>query len=107
MKQLTIIGVGVGPDSVTQSARRAIESAQVLFGAPRLLTEWASPQKAAHPCYTAAQIAPIIDSSIAVSGIAGRRRPHGAGHFLPPLLFRPPGPTLAGRCHGKLPRTQG
>ena len=63
MKQLTIIGVGVGPDSVTPSARRAIESAQVLFGAPRVLSEWAAVQKTTYPYYTAAKIAPIINSS--------------------------------------------
>lgn len=63
MKQLTIIAVGVGPDSVTPSARRAIESAQVLFGAPRLLSEWNAVQKTAYPYYTAAKILPVINSS--------------------------------------------
>ena len=77
MKQLTIIGVGVGPDSITQSARRAMESAQVLFGAPRLLSEWSTALKAAHPCYTAAKITPIINNSdadrfaVLVSGDVG------------------------------------
>lgn len=63
MKQLTIVGVGVGPESVTPSARRAIERAQVLFGAPRLLQEWNAVQKTAYPCYTAAKILPVINSS--------------------------------------------
>ena len=63
MKQLTIVGVGVGPESVTPSARRAIERAQVLFGAPRLLQEWNAVQKTTYPYYTAAKIAPIINSS--------------------------------------------
>lgn len=63
MKQLTIVGVGVGPDSVTPSARRAIERAQVLFGAPRLLQEWNAVQKTGYSYYTAAKILPIINSS--------------------------------------------
>ena len=63
MKQLTIVGVGVGPESVTPSARRAIEHAQVLFGAPRLLQEWNAVQKTAYPYYTAAKILPVINSS--------------------------------------------
>ena len=63
MKQLTIVGVGVGPESVTPSARRAIERAQVLFGAPRLLQEWNAVQKTAYPYYTAAKILPIVNSS--------------------------------------------
>ncbi|MBQ7465576.1 MAG: precorrin-6y C5,15-methyltransferase (decarboxylating) subunit CbiE [Oscillospiraceae bacterium] len=63
MKQLTIVGVGVGPESVTPSARRAIERAQVLFGAPRLLQEWNAVQKTAYPHYTAAKITPFINNS--------------------------------------------
>lgn len=77
MKQLTIVGVGVGPDSVTPSARRAIGSAQVLFGAPRLLQEWNAMQKTAYPYYTASKILPVINSSdagrfaVLVSGDVG------------------------------------
>lgn len=77
MKQLTIVGVGVGPDSVTPSARQAIERAQVLFGAPRLLQEWNAVQKTAYPYYTAAKILPVINSSdadrfaVLVSGDVG------------------------------------
>lgn len=77
MKQLTIVGVGVGPDSLTPSARRAIESAQVLCGAPRLLADWAHDGKPAYPYYTPAKIAPLLAESdaerfaVLVSGDVG------------------------------------
>ena len=72
MKQLTIVGVGVGPDSVTPSAHQAIERAQVLFGAPRLLQEWSAVQKTAYSYYTAAKILPVINNRCDFGGgIAG------------------------------------
>jgi precorrin-6Y C5,15-methyltransferase (decarboxylating) len=37
MKQLVIVGTGMGPDSLSREGRRALAEAEVWFGAPRLL----------------------------------------------------------------------
>ncbi|MBE6990937.1 MAG: precorrin-6y C5,15-methyltransferase (decarboxylating) subunit CbiE [Ruminococcaceae bacterium] len=60
MKFVTIVGAGMGPDTVTAEGLRAIEEADVLFGAPRLLTDYAHLNKRSENAYTAEKMAPVL-----------------------------------------------
>ena len=51
MKLVTIVGTGMGPDTVTAEGLRAIEGADVLFGAPRMLADYAYLNKRAEAVY--------------------------------------------------------
>ena len=77
MKTVTIVGAGMGPDTVTQEGLRAIERADVLFGAPRLLADYAHLDKRAEPVYTAGKLRPVLEEysegrfAVLVSGDTG------------------------------------
>jgi precorrin-6Y C5,15-methyltransferase (decarboxylating) len=77
MKTVTIVGAGMGPDTVTAEGLRAVEGADVLFGAPRMLADYAYLNKRAEPVYTADRIAPVLAEydegrfAVLVSGDAG------------------------------------
>jgi len=60
MKTVTIVGTGMGPDTVTQEGLRAIERADVLFGAPRMLADYAYLKKRAQAVYTAEKMRPVL-----------------------------------------------
>ena len=60
MKTVTIVGAGMGPDTVTQEGLRAIEGADVLFGAPRMLADYAYLHKRAETVYTAEGMRPVL-----------------------------------------------
>lgn len=77
MKTVTIVGVGMSPRTLTQSGLFAIHSAEVLFGAPRLLEAFARPGQETYPVYTARKIVPVLAEShhasfvVLVSGDTG------------------------------------
>lgn len=77
MKYVTIVSVGLGEDTLTPQARRAIDEAQVLFGAPRLVSRFGGSGKRCEPFYTAQEIAPVLSQyesgsfAVLVSGDAG------------------------------------
>ena len=60
MKLVTIVGTGMGPDTVTAEGLRAIEGADVLFGAPRMLADYAYLNKRAVAVYTAEKMRPVL-----------------------------------------------
>ena len=60
MKTVTIVGAGMGPDTVTQEGLRAIERADALFGAPRMLADYAYLNKRAEAVYTADKMRPVL-----------------------------------------------
>jgi precorrin-6Y C5,15-methyltransferase (decarboxylating) len=70
MKTVTIVGTGMGPGTVTAEGLRAIESADVLLGAPRMLADYAYLNKTSVAAYTAEKIRPVLtqhgDGSYAV-----------------------------------------
>lgn len=77
MKQLTIIGMGMGPSTLTQEARLALQEAEVIFGAPRMLSMVEHGDKESFPIYEAERIRAKIQESrqkrfaALVSGDAG------------------------------------
>jgi len=77
VKTVWIVGVGTGPDTLTREAARAVETAQVLFGAPRLLAAYAPDGAPQEPLYTPETIAPVVAASgcdrfaVLVSGDTG------------------------------------
>ena len=77
MKRLTIISAGLGPDTLTAEAQRAVADADVLFGAPRLLAALDMKGKRCEPFYTVERIAPVLAEyehgcfAVLVSGDAG------------------------------------
>lgn len=77
MRHVTIVGTGMGPDTVTAEGLKAIESADVLFGAPRMLADYTRPGRRAEPVYTAEKIAPVLEEyregrfAVLVSGDTG------------------------------------
>ena len=91
MKTVTIVGVGMSPDTLTQAGRRAIDSAEMLFGAPRLLEQFGASDRERHPVYTAEKIAPLLAGSdksrfaVLVSGDTGF---YSAASALAQALFR-------------------
>ena len=60
MKTVTIVGTGMGPGTVTAEGLRAIESADVLLGAPRMLADYAYLNKPSAAVYTAEKIRPVL-----------------------------------------------
>lgn len=77
MKTVTIVGTGMGPDTVTQEGLRAIERADVLFGAPRMLADYAYLGKRSEAVYTAEKMRPVLEEynegrfAVLVSGDTG------------------------------------
>lgn len=65
---ISLIGTGMGnPDTLTAGARKRIDRADVLFGAPRLLAAvngWQSPKKgqAQYPFYRAEDLLPVLET---------------------------------------------
>ncbi|MEA4968910.1 MAG: precorrin-6y C5,15-methyltransferase (decarboxylating) subunit CbiE [Candidatus Pelethousia sp.] len=77
MKNVTIIGIGMGQDTLTQEGLRAIGQAEVLLGAPRLLAACPAGNKPAYAAYEPDWVAQIIRESaserfaVLVSGDTG------------------------------------
>ncbi len=77
MKRITIIGMGMGADTVTQEGMRAIGEAEVLIGAPRLLDAFDQPGKQRCAEYAPKKVAQAVESSeserfaVLVSGDTG------------------------------------
>lgn len=77
MKQVTVVGVGTGWDTLTVEGLRAIEDAELLFGAKRLLDTVARLAKPSICCYRAEEIKENIMASaytrfaVLVSGDVG------------------------------------
>jgi precorrin-6Y C5,15-methyltransferase (decarboxylating) len=75
MKRISIIGVGLGPDTLTPEARAAIARAEVLLGAPRLLEPYG--EKPSYPYYLPKDAAACIERedatefAVLVSGDVG------------------------------------
>jgi precorrin-6Y C5,15-methyltransferase (decarboxylating) len=75
MKTITIIGTGVGPQSLTAEASEAIAWADVLLGAKRMLEPYAD--RLCHPVYLPRDVAETIENSaygrfaVLVSGDVG------------------------------------
>ncbi|MBQ7485557.1 MAG: precorrin-6Y C5,15-methyltransferase (decarboxylating) subunit CbiT [Oscillospiraceae bacterium] len=77
MKEVTIISAGLGTDTLTAEAAAALERADVLFGAPRLLAPYEGKGRRCEPVYTAGEMAPVLEEypsgsfAVLVSGDAG------------------------------------
>ncbi len=77
MKSLSIISMGMGEDTMTAAAIRAVEDAQVLLGAPRMLAQFKRLNKPSFPVYAPALVTQILDNesyqrfALLVSGDAG------------------------------------
>lgn len=77
MKHVTIIGIGMGLDTMTCEGLRAIEQAEALFGAPRMLAAFSNADKPVYPVYEAGKVEEIIRQSsyerfaVLVSGDTG------------------------------------
>lgn len=68
MKQVTIVGLGMSADTLTAQGRQAVEQADVLIGAPRLIMPF---EKLGKPLF--AEFAP--------DGVAGVVSQYESGHF--------------------------
>jgi precorrin-6Y C5,15-methyltransferase (decarboxylating) len=77
MKQVVIVGTGMGAGSITAEGLRAIERAQVLLGAPRMLAAFADAQRPAHAVYAPDRVREIVEQgdferfAVLVSGDTG------------------------------------
>ncbi len=77
MKRVTIVGIGMGPDTVTQEGLEAIQKADILLGAPRMLHAFSYLGKKSYPEYTPKGVCHIVDTSeaalfaVLVSGDTG------------------------------------
>ncbi|MGI6238428.1 MAG: precorrin-6y C5,15-methyltransferase (decarboxylating) subunit CbiE [Christensenellales bacterium] len=77
MKHVTIVGIGMGADTVTIEGRRAIDQAQAVFGAPRMLAAFPRHDRPSYPVYEPDKVSNIVRESelsqfaVLVSGDAG------------------------------------
>ena len=77
MKHIDIIGIGLSADTITQEGLCAVENADSLFGAPRMLEAFSCLEKTTYSEYEPAIIAKIISQSkhlrfaVLVSGDTG------------------------------------
>ncbi len=77
MKKITVVGVGMGPATVTGEGLAAIERAEALFGAPRMLAMYASLGKPSFPEYSPAGVRRAVleggfeNAAVLVSGDTG------------------------------------
>ncbi len=77
MKKISIIGAGVGPATITREAEDAIQAAEVLLGARRMLDMFSMPDKQAIAAFSPDEVRRAIDESsasrfaIIVSGDTG------------------------------------
>lgn len=60
MKRITMIGTGLGAESITAEAHRAIAQVEVLIGSPRLLALWETGEKPAYPLQRPQEIADAV-----------------------------------------------
>ena len=65
MKKITVIGMGLGPSTLTPEASEAIATAQVLLGAPRLLALCDEFTGRSYPLYSALDVAAVIAQEVA------------------------------------------
>lgn len=63
MKQVTIVGLGMSADTLTAEGLRAIEQAQVLAGAPRLVALFAHLDRPSFPEYAPQGVASLVGES--------------------------------------------
>ena len=63
MKHVTIVGIGMGPDTMTQEGLQAIEKADILLGAPRMLHAFSYLGKKSYPEYMPKGVCRIVDTS--------------------------------------------
>ncbi len=61
MKQVVIVGAGMGPDTLTAQALRAIEQADALIGAPRLIAQFEKLGKPSFAQYAPQAVAGIVN----------------------------------------------
>ena len=66
MKTVTVVGMGLSAATITPEARDAIDGAQMLLGAPRLLAMCAAEGKRTHSCYLAEDVAAVVGREDAV-----------------------------------------
>lgn len=77
MKRVSIIGIGMGADTVTEESLRAIEQAEALLGAPRMLLAFSRYEKPAYAVYEPEKVKAVLDESgmqrfaVLVSGDTG------------------------------------
>ena len=77
MKSVAIIGIGMGADTVTGEGLRAIEQAEVLLGAPRMLSAFSRFDKPSYAVYEPEKVKTLLDESgflrfaVLVSGDTG------------------------------------
>ncbi len=77
MKRLAIVSIGMGGETLTPAANGAIEQAEALLGAPRMLAQFAHLKKPGFPAYAPDPVGRILTSepyerfALLVSGDAG------------------------------------
>ena len=77
MKSLSIVSMGMGEDTMTTAAIRAVEDAQALLGAPRMLAQFKRLNKPTFSVYAPGSVAQILGNesyqrfALLVSGDAG------------------------------------
>ena len=77
MKRVTVIGMGLGAATITDAARQAIERAEVICGAPRVLSLYPQKLTRTYPCYLPQDVAAVIakeqaqEFAVLVSGDTG------------------------------------
>lgn len=77
MKRIAIIGIGMSPDTLTLEAKRAVDEAQVLLGASRMVGYFGDSGKQLVPEYAPERVASAVKSSeaeqfaVLVSGDVG------------------------------------
>ena len=60
MKHVSIIGIGIGADTVTQEGFAAIQNADALIGAQRMVDAFASIQKPCDAEYLPGSVAGVV-----------------------------------------------
>ena len=76
-KKITVVGTGLGLDTMTAEAREAIAKAEVLIGAAGVLEPYKDAGKPAYPCYLPQEVTALIESenarefAVLVSGDVG------------------------------------
>lgn len=77
MKNVAIIGIGMGADTITCEGLHAIEQSEILFGAPRMLDAFSRLEKPSFPVYEPDKIKTLLNESkfsrfaVLVSGDTG------------------------------------
>ena len=75
MRKLTVVGIGMGQETVTREGMKAIEAAELLMGAPRMLECFSDLNKKSVSAYTPDQVAAAMEKCshgvVLVSGDTG------------------------------------